>query len=301
MGESFARGALVEKSEARGVNKQGTANATCPVVRVYPAQKWNGLNWREIWERRELVAALVRRDLQVRYRQTVAGVLWVLGQPLITTLVLSLLLMRLAGQTQVGVPYPLFVYVGLTAWAYISHGLTKAATCFVEHAPLVQRVYLPRLIVPFAVTLAALADFGVALAFLPVLMLWFHAAPSPAILALPLVIVLMVVTVFGLGVWLATFNAEFRDIAFALPFALQLGLFVSPMFYSSEIIPPPLRWVYALNPVVGIVESLRWTLLSPTAPAPLLTIAISSVSACVILLGGLYVFQRREPMLADVI
>ncbi len=273
-----------------------------PSIRqIRPAKTWNGFDWREMWERRELVEALVRRDLQVRYRQTVAGVLWVLGQPLVTTIVLTLFVTRVVGQPPAGIPYPIFMYVGLAAWAYISHALTKSTTCFIEHAALVQRVYLPRLIIPFSVSVAALMDFAVALVLLPVLMVVYQIFPSVTILAFPFVVVLMFMTAFGMGLWLATFDAEFRDIAFALPFLLQLGLFVSPMFYSTESIPLPWRYVYALNPVAGVVEGMRWTLLNPSYPAPIVTILISTVSATVILLGGLYVFQRREPTMADVI
>lgn len=279
----------------------GIAPSGLPIQRVRPPKTWNGFNWREMWERRELIQALVRRDLQVRYRQTVAGVLWVLGQPLITTIILSLLLTRIAGQDQAGIPYPIFMYVGLVAWAYISHALTRVTPCFIEHAALVQRVSLPRLVIPFAVCIAALADFGVALLFLPVLLLYYQVTPSLAIFLFPFIVLLMVTAVFGIGIWLATFDAEFRDIAFALPFLLQLGLFVSPMFYSSEIIPLPWRWLYALNPIVGVVEGMRWTLLDPAYPPPILLVLISTVSAVTILLGGLYVFQRREPNLADVI
>lgn len=271
------------------------------VRRVRPARTWNGFAWREMWEHRELVEALVRRDLQLRYRQTFAGVLWVVGQPLLTTLVLSLLLTRLAGQTQSGIPYPVFVYVALTPWAYLSHALTKATTCFIEHSQLVQRVYLPRLLIPFSVVMAALADFGVALLVLPVLLILYHVTPSLTLLAFPLVILLMLVTAFGMGLWLATFQAEYRDIAFGLPFLLQLGLFVTPMFYASDIIPLPWRYLYALNPVVGVVEGMRWTLLNPATDAPLVLVLISTCSAFAILAGGLYVFQRREPELADVI
>lgn len=268
---------------------------------VRPPKRWNGYNWREIWVHRELVEALVRRDLQVRYRQTFAGVLWVVGQPLITTIVLSLLLVKLAGQAQAGIDYPLFVYMAMVPWAYISHALTKVTGCFLEHSTLVQRVYLPRLVIPFAVIIAALADFWVAIIFLPVLMLWYHVVPSLAVLAFPLILLLMLLSVFGVGLWLATFNAQFRDIAFALPFLLQLGLFVSPMFYSSDIIPLPLRWLYALNPVVGVVEGMRWSLLNPPAPPPFDLMLISTLSTVVITLSGLYVFQQREPLLADVI
>lgn len=272
-----------------------------PVIHVYPARRWNGYDWHEMWERRELVLALVRRELQLRYRQTIAGFLWVLGQPLLTTLVMSVVLMRFAGQVQAGVPYPLFVYVALMAWAFISHGLTRAGTCFLENAPLVQRVYLPRLLLPFATVLAALVDFGVALAFLPVLLLWYRVMPSWTILALPFVILFMLVTVFGFSLWVATLNAIYRDVAYALPFFLQLGLFVSPIFYSTETVPLPWRWLYALNPVVGIVEGLRWTLLAPDTPPPLVTMSISAVSTGVILAAGLFMFQHREPNLADVI
>lgn len=271
------------------------------VQRVRPARRWNGFDWREMWEHRELVEALVRREIQVRYRQTIAGVLWVVGQPLITTLVLSVLVIRLAGQSQSNIPYPLFVYAAMAAWAYFSHALTKAAVCFVEHAPLVQRVHLPRLLIPFSVAVAALTDFAVALAVLPVLWILYHVVPSLTILALPLIILLMVMSVFGISLLLATLNAEFRDIAFALPFILQLGLFVTPMFYSSEIIPVPWRWLYALNPMVGVVEGMRWTLLNPSYPAPVAILLISTGSATLILLGGLFLFQNREPNLADVI
>jgi lipopolysaccharide transport system permease protein len=268
--------------------------------RIRPPRRWNGFAWREMWDRRELVEAVVRHEIKMRYRQTVLGVVWVIGQPLITTLILSLLLTRLTGQSHQGIPYPLFVYVAMTSWAYISHGLTKSAGCFISYAGLVNRVYLPRLLVPFAVILAALVDFTVALLILPVVMAYYHVYPSVTILALPLVIALMILTVFGMGIWLAVLNAKFRDIAYALPFLLQLGLFSSPMFYGSEIIPLPWRWLYALNPVVGIVEGMRWTLLN-SRPAPTLLMLISTVASLIILLGGLYLFQRQEPTLADVI
>ncbi len=271
------------------------------IIRVRPARAWNGLDWREVWERRELVAALVRRDLRVRYRQTFAGVLWVLGQPLITTIVLSLLVTRLVGAGPGNIPYPLFVYLALATWAYQSHALTKAANCFIEHSQLVQRVYLPRVLIPLSVTLAALVDFAVALIFLPVLLLWYRVIPGWSILALPLVVILMMVTAFGIGLWLATLNAEYRDIAFALPFVLQLALFVSPMFYASEMIPAPWRWLYALNPMVAIVEGMRWTFLGTQYAPPPDLIFISTVSAFGILCSGFFFFQRREPNLADVI
>ncbi|HZQ06503.1 MAG TPA: ABC transporter permease [Anaerolineae bacterium] len=279
-----------------------TTNVTNPpIIRVRPLQRWEGVNLREMWEHRDLVEALIRRDLKLRYQQTLGGVLWVLIQPILTTVVLSALLTRLVGQTWNGIPYPLFVYAALVPWAYFSHALTKVTYCFIEHAPMVTRVYFPRLLLPLAVILAALADFIIAFLFLPILMIYFGVIPSATILALPFVLVLMMVSVFGIGLWLCSFNAEFRDIAYALPFVLQLGLFVTPMFYSSEIVPLPWRFFYALNPMVGVVEGMRWALLNPQQPAPLLVFAASTLSALVIFIGGVYVFQRRDTILADVI
>ncbi len=269
-------------------------------VRIGPARRWNGIAWQEMWARRELVAALVRHEIQIRYQQTVFGVLWVVGQPLVTSAILSLLLTRLTEPRGAGVPYPLFVYVAMAPWAYISHGLTKGSYSFVFYAELVNRVYLPRLLIPVAVVLAALVDFAVTLAVLPFLMGYYGLAPSLSLVALPLVVALMILTVLGLAIWLAVLNAEFRDISYALPFMLQLGLFCSPMFYSSDIVPVPWRWLYALNPVAGVVEGMRWCVLH-AQPIPLGLMLVSTVSALAITMGGLYLFQRREPHLADVI
>ncbi len=267
---------------------------------IRPAQRWNGFNWREMWDRRELVEALLLHEIQVRYRQTLFGFVWVIGQPLLTTLILSLLLTRLTGHAHASIPYPLFVYIAMAPWAYISHGLTKNTACFVIYAELVNRVYLPRLLVPLSVTFAALVDFAVALLLLPVLMLLYHTAPSITILALPFIIALMILTVFGMGLWLAVLNAKYRDVAYALPFILQLGLFSSPMFYASDVVSLPWRWFYALNPVVGIVEGMRWSLLN-VQPAPVALMLISTGASFAIFLGGLYVYQRYEPNIADVI
>lgn len=271
------------------------------VTQVRPPRRWNGIHLRELWDYRELLDALIRRDLTVRYKQTLVGVVWVLGQPLLTTIVLSYLLTRIAGEAQGGVPYPIFVYVALVPWAYFSHALTKVTVCFVDQWELVARVYIPRLLIPLGTILAAMVDFGVAFLFVPPLMIFYHVAPTWRLIALPAVIVLLLGTTLGIGLWLASLNAEYRDIAFALPFVLQIGLFITPMFYSSEIIPMPWRALYALNPIVGVVEGMRWTLLNTPVSDPLTIFAASAFSALVILGSGLYMFQRREPYLADVI
>jgi len=295
MSQSFTFRALAEKP-SKGWNLETTS-----VTRVRPARRWNGIHLRELWDYRELLDALIRRDLTVRYKQTLVGVLWVLGQPLLTMIVLSYLLTRIAGEAQGGVPYPIFVYAALVPWAYFSHALTKVTVCFVDQWELVARVYIPRLLIPLGTSLAAMVDFGVAFLAVPVIMIFYRVAPTWRLLALPAVIVLLLAATLGIGLWLATFNAEYRDIAFALPFLLQIGLFVSPMFYSSDLIPMPWRVLYALNPMVGVVEGMRWSLLNSQLAEPLTIFAASVFSVSVILGSGLYVFQRREPNLADVI
>jgi lipopolysaccharide transport system permease protein len=270
------------------------------ITRVRPAKGWNGIDTGNLWDHRDLLVALIYRFVTVRYQQTIAGVLWVLGQPLLTTIILSLFLSRLVGQSANNIPLPLFAYVGLVPWAYFTHALTKTTTCFIEYAELVTRVFLPRILIPLGVVLAALVDFGVACLVLPILMIVYGVAPSFSLLALPLLIALMVAGTFGMGLWLSSLNAEYRDLAFAMPYLLQLGLFSTPIFYSSEIVPPALRWLYALNPMVGIIEGMRWSLLN-VGPPPIASLYFSLIGTLVILGSGLYIFQRREPNLADVI
>jgi len=271
------------------------------ITYILPGKKWNGFNWHEIWLYRELVVALVRRELQSRYRQTVASVIWVLGQPLLTMIVMSMVLTHITSESQQGIPTPLFVYSGLIPWAYINQALYKITLSFVQDPGLVTRVYFPRILIPLAVAIAALADFAITFLLLPVLLIMYGTTPSLTLLALPLVIGLMIVAVFGIGLLLASFNAEFRDVAFAVPFLLQLGLFVTPIFYSTESIELPWRYLYALNPFVGVIEAMRWSLLNPSNSLPLDLFLISALSAFSILIGGLYIFQRREPNMADVI
>jgi lipopolysaccharide transport system permease protein len=272
-----------------------------PIIRIRPVRGWNGIDLREMWEHRDFVEAMIRRDLKMRYKQTFAGVVWVLGQPILTTILLSAVITRLTQGNAGAIPYPLFVYCALVPWAFFSHAMTKVTVAFVEHAGMLTRVYFPRLLLPLAIILAAGADFIIAFLFLPVLMIYYHVVPSLAVLAMPLVLLLMFITVLGMGLWLSALNAQYRDISYALPFILQVGLFVTPMFYSSDIVPMPLRLVYALNPMVGVVEGMRWALLNPPGTPPWAVFAASTLAAVVLVTSGLYFFQRRALTLADVV
>lgn len=272
------------------------------VVEIRPARGAEPIDWAEAWRHRELVGALVRRELQARYRQTFASVLWILGQPLLTMVVLTAVLTRMQTTPHdSGLPTPLFVYVALVPWAFASHALTKVTSCFTTDPGLVTRVYIPRILIPVAVSAAATVDLAITLIFLPVLLLVHGVMPTLAIAAAPWPLLILLAAVLGIGLWLAPLNAEYRDITFALPFLLQLGMFATPVFYSSDLIPGRWRLVYALNPFVGAIEGLRWCISDGAQPLPLGLMLVSSLSAAGCLLGGLYVFRRWEPKLSDVV
>jgi lipopolysaccharide transport system permease protein len=270
------------------------------IIEIRPARGAEAIDWAEAWRHRELVGALVRRELQARYRQTFASVLWILGQPLLTMIILTAVVTRLQGsQPGPGMPTPLFVYVALVPWSFVSHALTKLATCFSQDPGLVTRVYLPRILIPVSVTAAATVDLAITLLFLPVLLLIYGVTPTLAIAAAVWPLLVLFAAVLGLGLWLAPLNAEYRDVTYALPFLLQLGMFATPIFYSSDLIPGGWRLLYAVNPLVGTIEGLRWCV--GGGPPPLDLMLISSLSAACIVISGLHVFRRCEPRLADVV
>lgn len=271
------------------------------VVEIRPPRGAEAIDWAEAWRHRELVGALVRRELQARYRQTFASVLWILGQPLLTMIVLTAVLTRLQTPPHdSGLPTPLFVYLALVPWSFASHALTKLTSCFCQDPGLVTRVYIPRILMPVAVTAAATVDLAITLLFLPVLLVFHGVLPTIAIAAAPWPLLILLAAVLGLGLWLAPLNAEYRDITYALPFLLQLGMFATPIFYSSDLIPGPWRLVYALNPFVGAIEGLRWCIGSG-APLPIGLMLVSSLSAAALVITGLGVFRRWEPKLSDVV
>jgi lipopolysaccharide transport system permease protein len=198
------------------------------------------------------------------------------------------------------IPYPLFALSGLVLWNFISHGLTRSTSSLVENYQLVCKVYIPRLVLPISAVMAALADFLLAFALLVVLMFVYGVAPSPAVVLVPFIIAMTVATTLGVGLWLTTFNVRYRDVANALPFALQILLFATPIAYPSSLIPPEWQTLYALNPLVSVVEGFRWALLGGHPPS-ILIVGISLLVALAILTSGLYFFRHREPHFADII
>jgi lipopolysaccharide transport system permease protein len=252
----------------------------------------------EVWEYRDLLYLMVVRDLKLRYQQATVGVAWVVLQPLLIMLVLTGFA-ALTGVKTGAVPYPLFAVSGLVPWTYFVHAFTTATYSLVSHSDLLGKIYFPRLIVPLSTTLAGAVDFLVAASLLPFFMLYYGAAPTPALLALPLCVVFALAAALALGLWLAVLNLRYSDVGNAIPFFTQLLFFTTPIAYPANLAPEPWRTVLGLNPMVGVVEAFRWSLLG-TARAPMHQSALVSLAVVVILLAGaIRYFRGRESEFAD--
>jgi len=271
-----------------------------PVLRIDPPSGWQALGLRELWAYRELVGFLAWRDVKVRYKQTILGAAWAVLQPLLTMIVFAIFFGRLAGIPSDGVPYPVFAYTALVPWSLFANGLTSSAGSVVGASNLVQKVYFPRLAIPFAPILAGLLDFAIALAMLGVLMTVYGVTPGWNALWLPALLLLAVTASLGMGLWLAALNVRFRDVRYTIPFLVQTLLFASPIAYPTSLVPEGWRSLYALNPMVGVVDGFRWALLGSSA-APGTTIVPSVAAALVLLVTGALYFRRTEAVFADLV
>jgi lipopolysaccharide transport system permease protein len=259
------------------------------------------LNLRELWAYRELAYFFVWRDLKVRYKQTVFGVLWAIIQPFMLMVVFSLFLGQISGIAPAGVPYPLFVFAALVPWTLFSTSLIGSSDSLVAASNLIQKVYFPRLLLPVSAIGARLLDFAIAMAVLGLLLLYFGVLPTLTILwVLPLT-ALAVMTALAAGIWLSAANVRYRDVRQLVPLLVQLWLFASPVAYSAAIVPPNWLWLYQLNPMAGVIEGFRWALLGEGLPPPIGAVVISTVVTAAVLVTGLAYFRRVERTFADVI
>jgi lipopolysaccharide transport system permease protein len=240
---------------------------------------------------------LALRDLQLRYRQTLLGVAWAVLQPLAALAAFSWIFGHVAGIPSDGVPYPAFVLAGVVPWFFISTGVGSAAESLVEHSDLVTRVWFPRLLAPLAAVLAAVVDLLIGLVLLVPVMAINDIAPPLQALTLPLWLIGTVLVAIAAGIWLAGANVLYRDVRYALPFLLQIWLFVSPIVFPTSLVSEPWRYLFSLNPVVGMVDGLRWALLGAPPPGP--ELAVSLASLILLLLGGVWYFRRGERTFAD--
>lgn len=269
-------------------------------IRIEPSRGWVSLRLRELWEYRELLYFLTWRDIKVRYKQTVLGAAWAIIQPFTTMVVFSLFFGKLAKIPSDGLPYPIFAYAALVPWTFFSNGLIKSSNSLVGSSSLIKKIYFPRLVVPIASVLSGVIDFALAFLVLLGLMVFFGIFPTMNVVWLPLLLLLAFATSLGIGLWLSALNVQFRDVRFMIPFLSQFWLFATPIAYPSSMLDQPWRTLYGINPMVGVVEGFRWALLgTDTAPGPI--IAVSSVVAIALLVGGAFYFRRMEKTFADVV
>jgi lipopolysaccharide transport system permease protein len=253
----------------------------------------------EAWEYRELLYFLVWRELKVRYKQSVVGVGWAILQPVMMMVVFSVVFGHLVKLKTNGPPYPLFVLTGLIAWQLFTYSLSHSGLSLITDKPLITKVYFPRLLIPTAPVLAGLVDFAIASVVLAGFLVYYGVVPPLAILAVPLLVVMLAATALGVGIWIAALNVQYRDFQYTLPFLTQLWFFMTPIAYTATIVPETWRVLLGLNPMAGVVEGLRWALLDPTNG--LEPMVFVSAGVCVlVLLSGVVYFRRHEDVFADV-
>jgi lipopolysaccharide transport system permease protein len=276
--------------------------APAPLHRIViePPRGWLSLNLAEVWRYRDLLAMLVWRDFSTRYRQSILGAGWAIVRPVLSVLVFTVIFGMVAKLPSDGIPYPLFSFAAMMPWLYFSTALTNATNSVVLAQNLLTKVYFPRLVLPLASIVCGLGEFAIQFVILIGLMLWYGVVPTWAVLLVPLFIVECMVVSLALGLWLTALNVKYRDIGQVVPFAVQIWMYLTPIVYSSSMVPVRFRALYSLNPLVGVVDGFRWAVLGQSAPDWSM-LAISSSVVLVLFLTGLFYFRRVEQDFADII
>jgi lipopolysaccharide transport system permease protein len=265
-----------------------------------PISSWALPDLGELWQYRELLYFLIWRDIKVRYKQTALGASWAVIQPFFMMVVFSLFFGRLAGIPSDGVPYPIFAFAALVPWTFFANGLQKASTSLVASQELIKKIYFPRIAIPIAAVVSGIVDLAVAFVVLLGMMFFMGVPVTTSIIILPFLVLLALMTALGASLWLSALNVRYRDVGLAIGFLIQFWLFATPIAYPSSLLDAPWRTLYAVNPMVGVVEGFRWALLGvDTAPGPM--ILVSAAVALVILLGGAIYFRRMERTFADIV
>jgi lipopolysaccharide transport system permease protein len=281
------------------VTAAASAVAT-PPVRVYRRRRgWIAVEWRELWEFRELLLFLAWRDITVRYKQTALGAAWAVLQPALTMVVFTLLFGRLAHLPSDGLPYPIFVYAGLLPWTFFANAVTSSSNSLVNSANLITKVYFPRVIVPLAAVAAGLVDLAVAFLLLGVLLLWYHVPLTPMLALLPLMVIGTVVAAVAVGTILSALTVTYRDFRYVVPFTVQLWMYATPVMYATAAVPDRWRRWYAVNPMAGMTDGFRAAVLGRAPLWPV--VGISSLSAVIALGVGIAYFQRVERRFVDIV
>lgn len=271
---------------------------------VQPSTKITLFRFIELWEYRELLYFLIWRDLKIRYKQTLFGAAWIIFQPLISTVVFTIIFGYLIEVPSEGIPYPVFTLTALIPWTYFASSLTKSSTSLVMNSNLITKIYFPRLIIPISAVLSGLVDLTISIVLLVLVVIAYKIKLSLSILFIPIFVFLAVITALGFSLWLSALNVKFRDVNYLVPFLVQIWMYATPVIYSPTLIPEPFRYLLALNPMTGVIEGFRWAVLGQsmgnTYSEGLLFI-ISMMISIGVLLGGVIFFRRMEKIFADII
>lgn len=265
------------------------------------AGKADSQYWKDVWRFRELLLLLAWRDLLVRYKQTVFGVLWAVLRPLVAMVAFSVIFGKLAKLPSDNLPYPLIVFSALLPWQLFSTALTDTSNSIVGNAGMVSKIYFPRLILPLSTLAVCLVDFMISCGILGVLMIWYGVVPSPKILLLPIFVLLALAVALGTGLWAAALNVRYRDFRYVIPFTLQFGLYISPVGFSSSLVPEAWRLAFYANPIAGVIDGFRWALLGGSTQLYMEGLLFSIFIAIILLTSGLRYFRRTERSFADTI
>ncbi|HEY2124436.1 MAG TPA: ABC transporter permease [Chthoniobacterales bacterium] len=257
--------------------------------------------WRDLFRYRELFYFLAWRDVLVRYKQTVIGILWAVLRPLLTMIVFTVVFSRIAKLPAEGVPYPVMVFAAMLPWQLFATSLSEGSSSLISNANLISKVYFPRLIVPASAVIVSFVDFAVSMVLLGALMIFYKVWPGVSLLGLPLFTLLALLASAGAGTWLAALNVKYRDFRYVVPFIAQFGLYISPVGFSSSIVPDKWRLLYALNPMVGVIDGFRWSISPGQTPFPTQSLALSLLTVAFLLATGIWYFRKTERTFADII
>jgi homopolymeric O-antigen transport system permease protein len=257
--------------------------------------------WRDLFRYRELFYFLAWRDILVRYKQTVIGILWAVLRPFLTMVIFVFVFSRIAHLPSDGVPYPVMVFAAMLPWQLFATSLSEGSNSLITNANLISKVYFPRLIVPASAVIVSFVDFAVSCGLLAILMAWYQVWPGWHLAMVPLFTLLALLTSTGAGLWLAALNVEYRDFRYVVPFIVQFGLYVSPVAYTSSVIPEKWRLLYSINPMVGVIDGFRWAISAGRAPLFVPGLIASLGVTFILLVSGIWYFRRMERTFADVI
>ena len=272
-----------------------------PVTIIKPSKGWVGLQLQDLWVYRELIYFLTWRDIKVRYKQSVLGILWAILKPFMAMVVFTIFFGNFAKIPSDGIPYPIFSYTATLPWELFAASLSVASRSMVSNSNMISKIYFPRMIVPLASVMSSVVDFLIGFTILIGMMIYYKFTPTIAILWLPLLILLALITALGVGFWSSALMVRYRDVGYIMPFVSNLWMYLTPVVYSSSMIPEKWRLIYSLNPMTGVVEGFRYALLGTARSGSVMMILVSSVIAGLILVTGMFYFRRMEKQFADMI